>query len=235
MIIQVIDFGMLRVAPEARPTIRNSFVLGMAADGVTSIEVTFPRDIQPNYFAMVIGTPYLAPSSATASVNCVGWRVTADPFGTGALAVVGHARKLRLERNTGTDDSVVLVRLFECTSDPDGNGFRLLGVESIAAPVTALAGDQHYRHTCVDSTAWSNQVNTVIYAGRRGGGATSAGATSNDAPTILHHCHVIGANQIALQKRGYSISDLGVTSYGQRKRVVTNYLGGAGAGSGIAR
>ncbi len=139
------------------------------------------RELAQHYFVMLqwgIDNPGNTPSAD------VGVRVTADPYGTGDLAVAS-GNYLQLERGTSTSCSAdVQVTVVECLRDHDGGGFRLRDVVATAIPAAGGIGVQTVADT--SATAWTDASKVVPFGGYFGGGiaADPAASAENFIPTL---------------------------------------------------
>lgn len=103
-------------------------------------------------------------------------RVSADPYGTGDLSL-SEGNYLELTRGTASYPAKLQVVVVECLEDEDGAGFKLLDVQTASLAATASTGVQSTSDT--SGTAWIDSSRVVLFGGYRGGGLSSATASSS--------------------------------------------------------
>lgn len=124
-------------------------------------------DLQPNYLVMVLPSADVAAGTGP-DVTC--YRVTADPFGTGGLAVSSAANVLQLTREANDSEAIGAVIVVECLRLHDTAGFRLRDV--VVATLAASGGIGVVTDTVTAATPWTDAGQVVGFGGLRGGGAT---------------------------------------------------------------
>lgn len=103
-------------------------------------------------------------------------RVSADPYGTGDLSL-SDGNYLELIRGTANYPAKLQVVVVECLTDEQGAGFTLLDVQATSLAATASTGVQSTTDT--SGTAWIDSTRVALFGGYRGGGLSSATASSS--------------------------------------------------------
>lgn len=170
--------------------------------------VQLRETLSANYFAMV--RPTAEVTGATTAAN-VGMAITADPYGTGDLALA-DGNYLEITRGSITSEAGCVITVVECLADPDGAGFRLLSVEiSALAVYTTLGGTQSVTDT--SATAWKDINRIALFAGIGGGGIVSTTATAaTDMPTLGVRPYPSGTATLNFDRYGVSATSTDAAS-----------------------
>lgn len=145
-------------------------------------DLTLDQDLSANYFAFVQGSDGAGGSgnSNRRDPDEDYAALTADPFGTGDLALSGSNDVITVEREDGDDSWVGVVTVVECLTDCADNGFILRDVQRV------LHADGSSSGTDTSGTAWSDINQVALF-----GGFNGAGCTAPDSSRADHTmCHV---------------------------------------------
>ena len=134
------------------------------------------QDLAEDYFTIIIGS---ATGNTTRNADSNFLRVSADPFGTGALSVSPSSNILSLTRTTASDTWIGQVTVIESLGDNSSSGFSLLDVVEVSVSGTGVQSS-----SASSAVNWSDINQVVPFGGLRGGGVTlPSSANSSD------HCY----------------------------------------------
>lgn len=181
----------------------------------TSYNLVLNQDLEEDYFVEIQGVGNADVRQSLCDSLC---RVSADPFGTGDLALSGATDEIVLTRGaveaTPDGDWVGTIVVHECLDGTSADGFTLADVR-----VTSLAAQTDGSVT--DTTQAISNVSTasqvVPFTGRGGGGiSTAATANTHSTHTMGIKVEVDSSSQITLSREtnyGYDADAADVTSF----------------------
>lgn len=157
------------------------YYIGTGQFGGNTFELTLDQDLEPNYFLIVQGSGSDGGSGggSTRGPDDNYVALTADPFGTGDLAVSSGPDRLQITRRNNADDWIGVLTVVESRTDHTSNGFILRDVARVSHPGTGTGG--------VDTVAngWTD-INQVLLMG----GFNGAGCDTTETSQATHNsCH----------------------------------------------
>jgi len=187
--VQSVDFGAVQTDVGSEPVFRVTTVeVGPGDFSTTTHDIELPHDIERDYFVILNG---MRGDAATSSAREMGCRVTADPFGTGGLAVSSGSNVIQLTKpDIGSYEWEGAVIVVECLRSSGEHGFKLIDVTdgSLANSGSSVNGTE-----VTASSSWTDPERVMIVAGLQGAGASldSANGTADYDSTCLL-CRVAG-------------------------------------------
>ncbi|MEL7060841.1 MAG: SdrD B-like domain-containing protein, partial [Acidobacteriota bacterium] len=155
----------------------------------TTFNLTLDQPLEGNYFVMVQGSDGVGGTGGDRGPDENYFRLTADPFGTGDLAVSSSASTLQFQRDNNVNSWVGVVTVVECLSDCATNGFQLLDVQELPHTGTATSG------SVAISGSWTLSQ-AMIVGGYAGAGCLTPEPTDNQQSVCHARIFPSGANTI---------------------------------------
>ena len=185
--------GSTQVSLPAIDTFRTTqyFIDAASFTGLT-FDLTLDQALAANYFVMIRGSDGSGTDAGVRGPDENYLSLTADPFGTGALAVSSGADVITLTRQSNTNGWQGVVTVVESLGDTAASGFVLNDVVRIShgggLPAT-LSGS-------VASAGWTDINQVMLMGGFQGAGCDTTEVSSGDNKV----CHIkyvpSGANTI---------------------------------------
>lgn len=204
--LQTTDFGLVTTGTGKEAVFRSTQIQIQGHWwGTSTYDLVLPNNLAENYFVIIEGVR----GDASGDPPTAYARVTADPFGTGDLAVSSGANVIQLTRESSTGGWYGVVTVVECLRSFDAAGFRLRSVTSCAGSAGSDVGvDTQFFTVAAGNGAVRNRSKTTVFAGPRGGGATSATAAATDSNAVYVAGVLSADGRIALQRYSNTTASL---------------------------
>ena len=183
--LQTVDFASVVTDAGREPVFRVTQVEVEPGDwntGLAHLDIELPNDLVENYFVMCQSVR--DDLSAASSPNTISIRVTQDPFGTGDLATSSAANVLRVEYNTYAGSASAVITVVESLRAHGTSGFRLRDIVECSGTASGDLGVDTQLFDLNAGVEIGNRDRVAVFAGPRGGGATTAATGTGDWPTV---------------------------------------------------
>jgi len=173
------------------PSIRvTEYYLGVGNFGGNSFDLTLNRSLENDYFVIVQGSDGNGSGAGNRTPNMNYVALTADPFGSGDLAVSAGANVITLTRQANNNDWVGVVTVVESLANAGPDGFTLHDVQRVVhGGATTVGAD-------TSGTAWTD-INQVMLMGGFNGAGCDTGETQVADQKVCHaRIYPTGANTI---------------------------------------
>ncbi len=160
--------GSSQVSAPQNPLRITEYYIGTGSFVGNTYDLTLNQDLAADYFVIIQGSDGSGGSTGNRGPDENYAALTADPFGTGDLALSGATDVITLSRGNSVDGWVGVVTVVEALGDQSGSGFSLLDVQRVAHTGTTTSGSD------ISGTSWTDVNQVMLMGGFNGAGCDTA-------------------------------------------------------------